>query len=192
MTPRSLVALLFACALPFVAVHAQDDAEKPNLLANGTFAEADENGVVKHWPKPSDKISYPQEDDANNPDGKNRFMRIHCVEPGKMNLAYREVRVTPGDKLKLTFRVRYDNVKAGEQPWFDARVMMEVRNADGKKVTAQGLKVPNFKGTHKEWKNVEINFTVPDEAVKFVMMPCLFNVASGTFDLDSFVLVKTE
>lgn len=186
MKRSSLAALAMACVWAGSALAADTPPVNPdNLIPNGTFADVNDDGNPPHWPKASDRVTYPREDD-------NRFMRFHCVEPGKSVSAYRAVGITPGQTYTFSFRVRYQGVEAGDQPWFVATLDMDFRQEDHKTKVAGAPKAPQFKGTQAEWRTVEFKFTAPDEAVLFVFMPTLRNVKAGTVDFDSFNLLKTE
>ncbi|MEW6305802.1 MAG: cellulase family glycosylhydrolase [Verrucomicrobiota bacterium] len=153
-----------------------------SLLSNGDF-ETDRKG--KGWPD-----DWPQLKETTwEVEKGNHFLRLKAVEPGKLVLVYRAVPLKPEhQRLELSFRARHTEVKRGKESWFDARVMLDFKDAAGKKLKSDA-KAPYFSGTSKDWKEVKVQFTVPEGAKQLEVMPALFQVQSGVFDLDDFRLV---
>jgi hypothetical protein len=122
----------------------------------------------------------------------NSFLRLQAVEPGKMTLDYREVAIPAGTKaLELAWKQRVTGLKKGEKPWFDARIMMEWKDAAGVKMSEKPSPPYAQKDT-KGWVERTTSFLVPEGAVTLVMMPSLFQVNAGTYELDNFVLKPTD
>lgn len=122
----------------------------------------------------------------------NHFLRLVSNEPGTMVLDYREMDVPAGvEALELRWKQRVTGLRAGDKPWFDARIMLEWKDAEGKKLQ-QKPSPPYTQRDTSGWVDKSTGFLVPDGAVMLVLMPCLFNVSSGTFDLDDLVLVPTD
>jgi endoglucanase len=121
----------------------------------------------------------------------NHFLRITADENKIVNV-YRVIKVDPVDKAyTLTMKVRYDDVQKGKAIWHDARVILDFKNDENEKVGSGGA--PNWKGTTKgEWKDVSVSFLVPEGATKLEMLPGLYAVKSGTFDLDDLALTPTD
>src|SRR5690606_26034940 len=125
-----------------------------------------------------------------DPDG-NRFIRLRSPEPGKLVMLYRQLAIPAGAQaLELTWRWRVTDLKVGKQPWFDARMIVELVDADGKK--APGQPSPVYSRGTKGWAAKSMRFLVPEGAVTLKLMPSLFQVASGTLDLDDIVLRSTD
>jgi endoglucanase len=121
-------------------------------------------------------------------EGGNHFLRLHVTEPGKMAMDYRLVELPAGAKaLELKWKQRITGLKKGEKPWYDARIMMEWKDAWGAKMKTQPPAPYSGKDTDG-WVEKSTRFLVPEEAATLVFMPTLFNVRAGTFDLDDFVL----
>jgi hypothetical protein len=149
-----------------------------SLIPNGDF-EADSGWAVK------DGATRVEEDG-------NHFLRLNQTEPGKTVMVYRLVDLKPDAKaLKLSFKVRYDNIKPGKKLWFDGRIMMNFKD-DQNNTLKPGPGAPNFKGTSKEWKERETSFIVPEGATKLEMMFTLFQVNEGQLDFDDIKLVPTD
>jgi len=152
-----------------------------SLIANGDF-ETDKNGdgLADGWlGKNTDNVSCEEEDG-------NHFLRLRITEPGKMVHVYKLLPLAADDNaLELTFRARYTDIKPGDQPWYDGRIMMNFKLVDGKKV---GGPAPYFRGTSDGWRTVTRQFLVPDKAVTIEFMPALFMAKRGTLDLDDFHL----
>ncbi|MEI7732222.1 MAG: glycoside hydrolase family 5 protein [Verrucomicrobiota bacterium] len=159
------------------------DAQTPaNLIPNGTLeADAKSKNWPDHWGKPEGAT-------WENENG-NHFLRLRVVEPGKSYLLHQAIPIKPEyQAMEFSFRTRYVNVKRGVQAWFDARIMMDFKDA-ANKVVKSNVKVPYFTGTSKDWVERKIKFLVPERAAKLEIMPTLFQAAAGTFDLDDFKLV---
>lgn len=117
----------------------------------------------------------------------NRFLRINSLKPDKMSLVYKVYNIPEDAKaLQLTFRGRCSNLKRGKKNWFDARIMINFKDAVGKKT---GAPAPNFNKDTKGWVEKKVEFLVPEGAKTLEFMPCLFNVKSGTFDIDDIKIV---
>ncbi len=173
--------LRFALALAAcVAWHSLCHAAEKNLLANGDFQKTTASNGAEAWQEPKDGISYPVEDG-------NRFLRITQFEPGKHVMIYHPVNVQGVAGVKMTFRARWQDVAVGAQNWFDARIMMEFKDANHTTVKG-GPGAPNFRGTSDGWQTRELMFAVPDGAVFLALMPSLFQAKSGTLDLDDWVI----
>ena len=122
----------------------------------------------------------------------NHFLRLVSNEPGTMVLDYREMDVPAGaEALELRWKQRVTGLRAGDKPWFDARIMLEWKDAEGRKLQ-QKPSPPYSQRDTDGWVDKSTGFLVPDGAAMLVLMPCLFNVSSGTFDLDDLVLVPTD
>lgn len=156
-----------------------------SLIPNGDFESAKKTGASPDdWGTFKGNTSWQTE-------GDNHFVRLQSTEPDKMVMLYRTIDIPAGTKaLKLTWRWRVTELKVGKQPWFDARILLELLDSAGKKVSAQPG-VTYSRGT-KGWEAKTNEFLVPEGAVTLKFMPALFNVATGTMDLDDFVLVPTD
>ncbi len=161
-------------------IHAED--APANLIPNGDFqTDKNSDGTPDGWDKPGANILYPVEDGST-------FLRLHSTEPGKQVMVYKAINITPDMKaLELTYRVRYENIKPGKQAWFDGRIMMNFKDAQ-KKVVKPSPSPPYFRGTKNEWVPKSQKFLVPEGAVVLELMPTLFQVESGTLDLDDLSL----
>jgi hypothetical protein len=92
--------------------------------------------------------------------------------------------------IELKFRMRVSNLRKGKQSWFDARIMMDFKDAEGRSSKAR-LRSNTGKDT-EGWVERSVKFLVPDGARTLDFMPALFQVESGTFDLDDVVLIPTD
>lgn len=156
-----------------------------NLLTNGTLElDANADAWPDHWPRAKDGISWQKE-------GDNHFFRLESSEPGETVLLYHAVKV-PADvrALKLTWRQRITGLKPGKQAWFDARVMLEFKDAEGKKL--EGSPSAPYARKDSGWTERTISFLVPEGATTLEFMPALLQVEAGKFDLDDIELVATD
>jgi endoglucanase len=173
--------LMLAAALPNSSL-----AEEPaNLLPNGNF---ETNGKTPGWPegwaKPKTGGSWEMED-------VNHFVRLVSNQPGETVMLYREVPLPAEVKaLELKWRWRCTNLKPGKQPWFDARIMMEVLDTAGAKVASPGA--PYLRKSTDRWVEGTTRFLVPAGARALKLMPSLFQVESGALDLDDITLKPTS
>ena len=148
-------------------------ARAASLVPNGSL-EAVKDGWPEGWPRHA-QAAYLEE-------AGNHFLR-QTAEPDKMVMFYQSVRLPPGaEAYKLSFRVRYEGVKVGREKWFDARVIVDFKDADGKKLPG-GPGHPAFKGSSAGWEARALGLVVPPGAATLEIMPTLFNAAAGTLDI---------
>ena len=156
-------------------------ATENSLFSNGGFESA---GAEATWPADwakADGVTWEKETE-----GGGRFLRFTQTKPGTRLTLYRAAAVPEGVKaLRLSFRVRYERVVAGEKPWFDATVIVNFMDAlyGGKQVKPTPAPA-HFKGTSNGWVNYAAVWSVPEGAKAVELMPGFFNAAGGTLDLD--------
>lgn len=162
-------------------------AEPPAaILTNGDFqTDADNDGTPDGWATAKGGVSYPT-------DGTNRFLRLASSKPDEMVMTYRQTRVPKGvAAIEMTWKQRTADLKTGKQPWFDARIMLQFKNAEGEKVAGSPA-APNTTKNSDGWVEKSTKFLVPEGAFFLELMPTLFQVKSGTFDIDDLVLKETD
>ncbi|MFA6289357.1 MAG: glycoside hydrolase family 5 protein [Opitutaceae bacterium] len=183
LLPRRL--LLAACLLSLAVppLHAQTAPGPapvaPSIIANSNMeTDADADGRPDGWPAGGT---------WENEEG-NHFIRLTSTKPGSMVMLYREIGLPAGTAaLELTWRQRTTNLKPGAKPWFDARIMMDFMDASRAKVSP-GPSAPYARKNSAGWEEKSARFLVPAGATKLKFMPALFNVETGTLDLDDIVL----
>jgi endoglucanase len=163
-------------------------AEKPAapLVSNGDF-QTDENtdGTPDGWAAAKGGAGYATE-------GDNRYLHLVSEKPDQMVMTYRQIPIPASVKaLELTWKQRITDLKIGKQAWFDARIMMEWKDAAGGKVAGK-LPAANTRKATEGWVEKSTKFLVPEGAKWLAFMPTLFQVKSGTFDLDDVVLKETD
>jgi hypothetical protein len=160
------------------ALAAPPPAPRP-LIANGDFTtDADKNGWPDGWPAATDGIRAAEE-------GGNRFLRLVSGRPGQTVLLYRAVPLPAEAKaLKLTWRWRATDLKPGKEAWFDARILLNFKDAAGKKI-GKDPSAPYLRASTGEWREGAARFLVPDGARTLELMPALFQVERGTLDIDN-------
>lgn len=122
----------------------------------------------------------------------NRFLRLRQLEPGKTVMVYRRIDLPPDvQALKLSFKVRYENIKPGKQLWFDGRIMMNFKDKENKTLKP-APPAPAFKGNSKGWIRRETSFLVPPNSIHLEMMFTLFQVQTGQIDFDDIELVPVD
>lgn len=185
LLPTASAALLCAATLAFPA-SAQTPAAAPNFVSNGNF-ETDEN--ADQWP---DDWAQLKSGGSYEVEPGNHFLRLTSPEAGKMILLYREIRVPAGTRaVELAWKQRVSNLKRGKQSWYDARIMMNWLDNDRNKLKP-GPPAPNTGKDTAGWQERSVKFLVPEGATMLALMPSLFQVETGTFDLDDIVLKPTD
>jgi len=120
------------------------------------------------------------------------YAHLVSTTPGKMLNDYKEYGLPEGvDALKLSWKWNVANLKTGDKPWFDARVLMKFKDAEGREVKPEPRPTYVQKSTGG-WQERENAFLVPKEAVKLVVMFTLFQVKSGEMDVADVRLVPTD
>ncbi len=101
---------------------------------------------------------------------------------GQTGMVYTPV-FFPADTEALVFtcEIRTEGVVAGEQSWFDARIMTDFIDASCSKVKG-GPSIGGWTGT-RDWTSVRKVIEVPAGAAGIALMPALFNVAAGAFEV---------
>ena len=171
-------ALLMAGALSQM-VNAEDAA---NIVTNGNFETSVKTpGWPDDWAQLKTGGSWEEEKG-------NHFLRMTSTTPGSMVMLYRQIPIPAGaTTLELTWRQRVSNLKVGKESWFDARIMMEFKDDLDAKISP----APSAPYTRKDtsgWQEKSMRLTVPAGATMLKFMPALFQVESGTFDLDDISL----
>lgn len=165
---------------------AAEPAERIPLLPNGNLeADANADQWPDGWARPKSGIRW-QEEDGNH------FLRLTSAAPGETVLLYQPVKLPEGAQaLTLTWRMRCTDLQPGKQPWFDARILLEFKDAAGTKL-AGSPSPPYTRKNTDGWKERSVSFLVPEGAKTLEFMPALFQVERGTFDLDEVTLVPTD
>ncbi|MFH1496464.1 MAG: cellulase family glycosylhydrolase [Verrucomicrobiota bacterium] len=172
MIPRLLLIalLLLAPALSHAESRATD-----SWLVNGDFQAGAEG-----WHLPS--LDALAEEDGNH------FLRLQYQQPDQFLAAQRVVHVAPAhEAYTFSFRARFTDIQPGKQQWHDGRIILDFKDADGKRLTSPSP--PYFKKTSKGWIKKTMEFLVPPGAATLEITPVLFNVKSGTLDLDDLRLL---
>ncbi len=117
----------------------------------------------------------------------NRFLHLEVKEPGRMESAFIQVALGQAKALELSYRLRWRDVRRGAKPWFDARIILDFKDAKGGQL-AGGPPPPNFAGTSLEWHAERLLFAVPAGAATLNVMPALFQAEGGSFDIAALTL----
>jgi len=156
------------------------------LLANGDFeTDADGNAWPDGWGQPKTGGTWEQADG-------NRFLRLASTVPNETVLLYQPVRLPADVKaVELAWRWRLTDLKPGKQAWFDARIMVEFKDAVGAKL-AGSPSAPYVRKNTDGWQDRSMQFLVPEGATTLEFMPALLQVQSGTLDLDDVRLTPVD
>jgi endoglucanase len=183
--PRPMVCLAASilASMPFPLL-AQQSAN--SIIKNSNMeTDADANGWPDGWPNLKVGGSWEVEEG-------NHFIRMTSPSPGAMVMLYSEISIPEGVKaIEMTWRQRVTNLKRGTNSWFDARIMMDFLDKERAKIGASPKPAATGKDTNG-WEQKSTAFLVPEGAAAIKFMPSLFNVASGTFDLDDIVLKPVD
>ena len=155
--------------------------EDGNLIANGSLElDSQGDGVPDHWGGPAPHVRYITEEG-------NTFVRI-SAKPGEVAMVYRTVEVPPETgALELSWRWRVQDLRPGAKPWYDARLLLKLLDADGKPTSPQPA-APYTRRSTGEWQKRTHRFLVGEGTVVMEFMPTLFRVETGTMDIDDISL----
>ncbi|MBW3637417.1 MAG: hypothetical protein KY445_13295, partial [Armatimonadetes bacterium] len=173
---------LATTGLAFASPLASQTVTAPtSFISNGDF-QTDENkdGTPEGWGAPKGPLSYEME-------GENRFARLTSEKPGQMALLYRLISIPEGQKaLELSWKQRISNLKPGKNSWFDARIMMEWKDAEGKKM--KGAPSAPYTRKDSDWVEKTITYLVHEGARTLEFMPSKYQFESRTFAIHNIVL----
>ena len=124
------------------------------------------------------------------PEGKRDFA-VPFTGEGKMGMVYTPVFFPKGTEgAVISLEAKVTDVVRGSQSWFDARMMTDFIDSACKKVKT-GPVIGGWKGT-KDWFAVRKSVKIPEGAAGIALMPCLFNVKSGAFEVRNLSVVAQE
>ncbi|MCM8536207.1 MAG: glycoside hydrolase family 5 protein [Lentisphaeraceae bacterium] len=153
-----------------------------NLIKNGDFQAVSENGETSHWSKLPSHASIEQEKE-------NKFLRLVQNKPGNFTMLYKLLFLNPkdaGKEFQISYRYRIQNLVKGEKPWNDARVLIKLKDEAGKEVGK--VKPLYYPSNNSKWQSASLRFQVPEGVTQIEVLPTLFQVKSGSMDLDNLSL----
>ena len=120
------------------------------------------------------------------PEGK-RDAVVPFKGEGQTGMVYTPV-FFPADTEALVFtcEIRTEGVVAGSESWYNARFMTDFIDADYQKVKG-GPAIGGWTGT-RDWTSVRKVIEVPAGASGIALMPALFNVTAGAFEVRNMCL----
>ncbi len=119
------------------------------------------------------------------------YAKLESTVPGKMVNAYREYDLPDAEALSLAWRWEVKDLKIGAKPWFDARVLVKFKDMDGREVKPEPPPVYVQRNTNG-FVDRSTSFLVPSNAVKLIVMPCLFQVQAGSLEMRDVTLTRAE
>lgn len=173
MTRTAIAALLLQLALSAGAGEAGRE-----LIANGGFERIGSDGVPAHWGLP-----------AGIALGADHSLRLEAT-PKQHVHHYRLVPLDGATAVRFSARMRCSGVERGDEPWHDARIILDFKDAAGATV-GPGLGHPNLHGT-QDWRTVTLVGAVPANAVALALMPSLFMAKAGVFEIDDLSLTAID
>ncbi|QDU27947.1 Endoglucanase 5 precursor [Anatilimnocola aggregata] len=182
---RTSLLITFLFTLLAASTYAADSPAKPLVANSGFEVDADGDKWPDQWTKQKQGVTWEQE-------GENHFLRLVSSKPGEMVMVYHQVRL-PADvrAVTLSWKQRISNLKPGKQPWFDARLLLEFKDAEGNKL-AGSPSAPYARKNTDGWVDRSTSFLVPEGAHLLEFMPSLFQVEAGMLDLDDVTLVAAD
>lgn len=182
MAALGVIAPLIAFALTSPAALLADGG---NLVPNGDFSAATRDPA---WPDHWGKIKTGKCTWETDADGK-RFMRLESTAPGQTVLQYRVILI-PADAraVELSCRARVTGLKRVPGQWFDARIMTNFLSGFPTGPKVKGARPVAFNRDTEGWVEKRVTFNVPDGAKAIELMPTLFQVEAGQFDLSEVAL----
>ena len=184
-----LVALFAASSALFAAPIPDHDAagvprEVQNLLTNGDFEISTQTADwPDDWGRPQQGLAEwkAREDNAH-------YVVLKATAAGQSIMIYRAMPLPAGvEAIEVTIKARVTGLKRGQQLWHDARVMLELKDAQFK-VMKPSPKPIAFNRDTGDWVTKSVTFQVPAGAKTLEIMPSLFQVTEGSFELE-YVLV---
>ena len=168
-----------------VALHAQA-ANGASLVSNGNLeADSDNDQWPDGWPKAKTGGSWVEEQG-------NHFIRLKSSQPGEMVMLYRQITVPKGVKaLQFTWRWRVSDFKPGAEAWFDARILMDFKDASGTKLPP-APSAPYRRNNTNGWVEASAKLNVPEGATFLEIMPSLIQVEQGMLDLDDVAIKPVD
>lgn len=151
-----------------------------SLIANAAFTHDDDaDGWPDGWPRGAGLTWHP-DDSARDL----TFVRLATMEPGKSVFLFRAARLSPASRSVNYFvQARANAVVAGAEPWHDARVLFEFRDANNAKVGPALPPVIVSRGGTQDWRSFKGRFGVPEGATQFVVLGAMFHCRAGSMDL---------
>ncbi|MBP5227194.1 MAG: cellulase family glycosylhydrolase [Kiritimatiellae bacterium] len=144
------------------------------LVGNGSMERLDPKGVPLGWGDGDCRV-------MKEPDG-NHFIRIVQKNPGKMTCVYRKHEIPAGcAELAVSLRGRVSGLIPGEHPWFDTRVIINVKDASGKVVKGDCVDFPRDTAG---WERKAKRVALPEGAAVLEYMIAAFNCKACAFDVD--------
>lgn len=185
----SFVALFAASSVLFAAPIPDHDAagvprEVQNLLTNGDFEISTQ---ASEWP---DDWGRPQQGTAEwkAREDNAHYVVLKATAPGQHIMIYRAMPIPTGvEAIEVTIKARVTGLKRGQQVWHDARVMLELKDAQFKLIKPSPKPIAFTRDTG-DWVTKSVTFQVPAGAKTLEIMPSLFQVNEGSFELE-YVLV---
>ena len=151
-----------------------------NLLTNGDF-EISSQG--QEWP---DDWARPQTGQAEwkTREDNAHYIHMQATAPGQNVMIYRAMPIPTGvDAVEVTIRARVTGLKRGQQLWHDARVMLEVKNEQNTLIKPSPKPIVFARDTG-DWVVKSVTIQLAPGAKFLEIMPCLFQVNTGTFELE--------
>ena len=162
------------------------NGEGENGNAGGSSGEGGNGGESGNGGEGGDGGETPVETVNLIPEGK-RDAVVPFKGEGQTGMVYTPV-FFPADTEALIFtcEIRTEGVVAGSESWYNARFMTDFIDANYQKVKG-GPAIGGWTGT-RDWTSVRKVIEVPAGAAGIALMPALFNVNAGAFEVRNMCL----
>ncbi len=143
------------------------------LVRNGNFKKG-----ITEWFVPKDAKAKEVQEAVSN------YARIEGS-----SIIQQDIDLNPNwGRIKVSCRARYENIVPGEKSWHTGRLAIDFKDKSGAHAGGNPEMI-SFKGSSKEWKEYSMEYEIPDNAVKFRLQAGMWNVKSGTLDIDDVAVV---
>jgi hypothetical protein len=103
-------------------------------------------------------------------------------------IVQRDIPLNPSwGKLRIGVHARYTDIVPGAKSWHRGRVNLDFKDAKGKHV-GDWPRMIDYLGTRADWQHDEETYDIPAGATKLRLQLGMWEVQSGTLDLDNIVL----
>lgn len=112
----------------------------------------------------------------------NHYIRIVQEKPGTMTSIYRKHDISGGyNRLAVSLKARVSGLVKGDENWYDARIIFNIKNAAGQVVKTDAV---IFNNDTPDWVSKRQTVELPADAATLEYMITMFNCKAGAFDFD--------
>lgn len=160
---------------PFPSI---SEAPPKSLLPNGSFTwDANGDGWPDGWSR-TPQLQWKQDPERD-------FLRLGPGSAGTIVSLQRIVRIPAGTQaFDFVAVVRALDIQSGAQPWHDARIVLQFRNANDANVKGGPPPFVISRKGSTDWRTIRKTFPAPPGAAYIECTVALFNTPAGEVDID--------